>query len=242
MLRRIMLTILLAGGLAGGVAFGLQSWKIVPLLLEAEGYEESSAGHGHPGIAHTHAVHDEAFLQRAAETAAPEEWAPGNGLQRAGYTLLADLLAGIGFAALLVGAIALSGRDTGLREGLFWGMAGFAAFTVAPGLGLPPELPGMMAADLTARQIWWGGTAVATAAGIALAVFPQRPWLKASGVILVLLPQIIGAPQGPVSSAVPPELMARFASASFVTAGVFWGVLGSLAGAFYRRFEQRTEA
>lgn len=34
-------------------------------------------------------------------------------------------------------------------------MAGFAAFTVAPALGLPPELPGMMAADLGPRQARW---------------------------------------------------------------------------------------
>ena len=29
------------------------------------------------------------------------------------------------------------------RQGLFWGFAGFAVFTLAPGLGLPPELPAM---------------------------------------------------------------------------------------------------
>jgi adenosylcobinamide kinase/adenosylcobinamide-phosphate guanylyltransferase len=50
---------------------------------------------------------------------------------------------------------------------MFWGLAGFAVFTLAPGLGLPPELPAMPAADLLARQVWWIGTAAATAIGLA---------------------------------------------------------------------------
>src|SRR3974390_3265881 len=41
------------------------------------------------------------------------------------------------------------------HEGLMWGLAGFAVFTLAPGLGLPPELPGVPAAPLLSRQLWW---------------------------------------------------------------------------------------
>ncbi|KAF0137248.1 MAG: hypothetical protein FD153_1740 [Rhodospirillaceae bacterium] len=119
MFRRIMLTVLLAGGLAGTVSFGLQTWKLFPLILEAEVYEESAAAHGHPGMAHERAVHDGAALERYA--AESEEWTPGNGMERISYSLLADLLTSIGFAALLVGAIALSGREVGSREGLLWG-------------------------------------------------------------------------------------------------------------------------
>ncbi|MEI2612914.1 MAG: CbtA family protein [Candidatus Promineifilaceae bacterium] len=40
------------------------------------------------------------------------------------------------------------------------------AFQLAPAFGLPPELPGMAAADLGARQVWWCGTALATGVGI----------------------------------------------------------------------------
>ena len=45
-----------------------------------------------------------------------------------------------------------------------WGLAGFAVFTIAPGLGLPPELPGVPAAPLLSRQIWWVTAVLATAA------------------------------------------------------------------------------
>lgn len=236
MFRRIMLTALLAGGLAGLFASGLQAWKVVPIIHEAEVYEQAAESHGHPGVAHEHAAHDEATLERAvAHDHGVKAWTPADGLERTGYTVLADLLAGIGFASLLVGAIALSGRDVGPREGILWGLAGFAAFTVAPTLGLPPELPGMMAADLGARQAWWAGTALATAASIALVVFPRRPWLKVVGLVLAVLPHAIGAPHGPIGGVVPPELMARFAIASVVIAALFWVTLGGLVGTFYRR-------
>lgn len=234
MFRRIMLSALLAGGLAGLSAFGLQAWKVVPIILEAEVYEQAAEAHGHPGIAHDHAVHDEAAMERATEPQ-PKTWEPENGIERTSYTLLANLLTGIGFASLLVGAIALSGREVGPHEGVLWGLAGFASFTLAPALGLPPELPGMMAADLAARQAWWVATAAATAAGIALIVFPRRQWMKAAGAVMITLPHLVGAPHGPVGGAVPPELMAHFAIASVVVAGVFWVVMGGLSGALFRR-------
>ncbi len=238
MFRRIMLTVLLAGGLAGTVSFGLQTWKLFPLILEAEVYEESAAAHGHPGMAHERAVHDGAALERYA--AESEEWTPGNGMERISYSLLADLLTSIGFAALLVGAIALSGREVGSREGLLWGLAGFGVFSVAPTLGLPPELPGMMAADLTARQIWWVGTAGASAAAIALVVFARPSWLKATGGGgLAVLPHAIGAPQALVGGVVPPELLAHFTIASMAIAAVFWMVLGGLAGTFYQHLNRQ---
>ena len=40
---------------------------------------------------------------------------------------------------------------------------GFLVFGLAPGLGLTPELPGMLAEELSKRQAWWICTALATA-------------------------------------------------------------------------------
>jgi cobalt transporter subunit CbtA len=88
---------------------------------------------------------------------------------------------GIGFALLLVVVSELAGGIANWRQGAFWGLAGFAVFTLAPGLGLPPELPAMPAADLVSRQVWWIGTVLATAAGLALIAFRGTvgwsPWL-----------------------------------------------------------------
>jgi len=55
-----------------------------------------------------------------------------------------------------------------MNSGLLWGAAGFLIFSGSPALGLPPELPGMTAAALDARQTWWIGTVIATAIGIGL--------------------------------------------------------------------------
>ena len=53
-------------------------------------------------------------------------------------------------ALVLTGLMSLRGTNTGWREGLLWGVAGFAAVMLAPMIGLPPEWtdkgPGVSAA------------------------------------------------------------------------------------------------
>src|SRR5712671_2082721 len=142
MLRRIFLTALIAGTMAGLFAAGLQHLKLIPLIAAAEVYEAAGAQADHQhGAAPAH-------------DAAAAEWEPAPGIERAGYTLMADLLAGIGFALLLAGAVALArlrGYAIDARSGLLWGAAGFAVFALAPAIGLPPELPGMSAAEWASR-------------------------------------------------------------------------------------------
>ena len=64
------------------------------------------------------------------------------------FTVAANIVTAVGFALLLVAASEFAGGIAGWRSGLLWGLAGFAVFTLAPGLGLPPELPAMPAAEL----------------------------------------------------------------------------------------------
>src|ERR1043166_10006915 len=145
MLRRIFLTALIAGTIAGLFAAGLHHLKLTPLIVAAEVYEAAGAQADHQHSA------------APAHDAATSEWEPAPGIERAFYTLMADLLAGIGFALLLAGAAALArsrGDAINARSGLLWGAAGFAVLALAPAIGLPPELPGMSAAGLAARQQW----------------------------------------------------------------------------------------
>ncbi len=222
MLVRIVLTALLAGAIAGAFAFGAHSLKTTPLIIAAEVYE-TGAGHDHGSGA-------EATPEQAQESM-------GADAERLAYNLLADLLMAVGFAFLLTGAIALSGREVDWRRGLIWGLCGFAAFHVAPGLGLAPELPGMQAADLADRQLWWLGTAALTASGLALIFFAESAVPKAVGIALLFVPHLIGAPHVMLEkSDVPAELAAEFAIASLVISGLFWLVLGGLTGLFYERF------
>jgi predicted cobalt transporter CbtA len=62
--------------------------------------------------------------------------------------VLANVSMAVGFALMLVAAFALSGRRITWRSGLLWGLAGYGVFFVAPSLGLPPEVPGTLAAPL----------------------------------------------------------------------------------------------
>lgn len=115
-----------------------------------------------------------------------------------------------------------------MAPGVDVGLAGFAVFTIAPGLGLPPELPGVPAAPLLSRQIWWVTSALATAAGLGLIVFRRSIAAAIAGVILIMLPHLIGAPElEHVETNVPASLSHQFVVAVTLTSLLFgpcWGV------------------
>ena len=71
------------------------------------------------------------------------------------FTFLANIVTGVGFALVLTACFALSKRRINGRTGVLWGLGAFAIVSLAPALGLPPEVPGARAADLTDRQFWW---------------------------------------------------------------------------------------
>ena len=225
--RNIVLIAALAGLVAGLAMTAMQYAGTVPLILKAETLESAAPAHDHASNAiapaaaaapHSH-EHDE------------EGWAPKDGLERSAYTALATIVTAIGFALLLVAASELKGGMTGWRQGVFWGLAGFIVFTLAPGLGLPPELPAMPAADLGQRQIWWGATALATGIGLALLVFKQSLPLAILAVALLVAPHLVGAPQpSSFESPVPHSLAHAFIVMSTVISFVFWVVLGGVAG------------
>ena len=48
---------------------------------------------------------------------------------------------GMNFALILTACFALSGRPVTGQTGVLWGLAGFAIVSLAPALGLPPEVP-----------------------------------------------------------------------------------------------------
>jgi cobalt transporter subunit CbtA len=126
------------------------------------------------------------------------------------------------------------------RSGLAFGVAGFAAFSLAPALGLPPEIPGSGAAALADRQLWWAFAAAATAGGLGLLLLSGRRALQIGGAVLIALPHLIGAPHPEAfASTAPAELAGHFAAASLAVSALFWALLGSLSGGFHERFAQR---
>lgn len=234
--RNVVFVAALAGLCAGILMAAMQAYATVPLILQAETYEAAGGGHDHPAAGQADAAGDHQHDAAAAAAEEEEEWAPADGFERYAFTVLASIVTGIGFALVLVAASELAGGIANWRAGLIWGLAGFAVFTLAPGLGLPPELPAMPAADLTARQAWWIGTAAATAAGLALIAFRRTLPLALVGLALIVAPHLIGAPQ-PESheSPIPAGLHHSFVVAVTVTNLVFWVALGMLVAVFRRR-------
>jgi len=225
MLKRILLAAILAGALAGVFVSPLQSARLIPLIHEAEVYEDAeNAARGHDSMAMTGHEHDD-----------HSEWMPAQGFQRIAFTVLANVLAATGFALLLTACFALKG-DVDLKRGIVWGLAGFSVFHLAPALGLPPEPPGGHPAALYDRQLWWLFAVSTAAGGLALIVFARGYVAKLAGFVLILVPHVVGAPAPLAPSVVPAELAVSFAIGSLATAAVFWAVLGGLSGYFFRRF------
>lgn len=228
--RTIVFAAALAGLLGGLLLTVLQQFGTVPLIVQAEQFEQAEpAVPAAPG-GHAH-HHDEAA------------WVPQDGLERNGYTLVANIVTGVAFALLLVAGFALTGRAIDWREGLLWGIGGFAVFALAPSLGLPPELPGMAAAPLGPRQLWWIATAAATAAGLGLLAFRRSAVWTVVAVALLVAPHLVGAPQpAEVHDHVPHDLAHRFVVTVTVTSFLFWLALGVLSALCFGRLAQGRES
>lgn len=240
-----MLTSAAGAGLAAGIlAAGLHFAFVQDLILTGETYETGAAVHFGGVVAeagHDHAGHDH------GDTAVPE---PGGeaahdhddghahdgdgGVPRDLLTVAFYMLLQVAYGLLLVAGFAVArmfGHQVTAREGLLWGIAGFAAVQLAPAMGLAPELPGSVAADLADRQIWWWGTVLATAAGLAAIGYGRRLALVALGAGLIALPHLIGAPlpEG-FHGVAPPEVAAAFAARVLGVGLTVWAVLGWTAG------------
>jgi cobalt transporter subunit CbtA len=255
MFRRLFIAAASAGLLSGLFVTLIHQVTTVPVILAAEVFEKAAdeQAPAAPAADATTAPAANAASSTAADAATTEsheahdhdhggmEWEPQDGFERNAFTVLADLLTGVGFALLLIAGYAVSGRSIDWRQGVYWGLAGFTVFILAPSVGLPPEVPGTASADLTARQIWWVATALLTAGGLGLLFYAREPkplWVVIA-LALIVVPQAIGAPQpDEYHSAAPEALAHRFIAATMIASLLFWSVLGALSGYFYKRFVQ----
>ena len=226
MIKRIAQTAGFTGLLAALLLTLLQSFWVAPLILQAESFEKAPPA---SEMVHEHAA------GAAAHSHDAQAWEPEDGWQRVLSTTGGNLVVAVGFALMLAGLYTLR-APTRTAQGLLWGLAGYATFVLAPTLGLPPELPGTAAADLTLRQTWWIGTAASTAAGLALIVFGRNWLLKGLGLAILAVTHVIGAPQPEAHSMLAPEaLEAQFKIASQLTNVAFWLALGLISACLFRR-------
>ncbi|MEZ5776875.1 MAG: CbtA family protein [Paracoccaceae bacterium] len=236
-----MIQRMLAGGLIAGFAAGLFAALlhfafIQELILLGEKYETREivhfAGAGDGASEPSPHSHE-------ADTASHDHDSSGgtetdSTLSRNLLTVLFTGLIYAGYGMILVAGFALAehfGRSIQAREAILWGIGGFVAFQLAPAMGLAPELPGTIAADLSSRQVWWLGTVVATAGGLALLSYGRGIVAALAAGALLAAPHAIGAPQPEQFwGFAPPEVGAEFAARVLGVGLAAWTALGWLAG------------
>jgi cobalt transporter subunit CbtA len=227
MVRETILASVVAGIVAALVFALAQSIWLTPLILQGETYEDAAEAiapqHEHAAASGGH-HHD------------PEGWKPQNGWQRTLFTLAADVLMGVGYSFVLIALYLLWREPRDTLQGAVYGVAGYLTVFVAPGMGLPPELPGTAAAELASRQQWWAMVAVATAAGLMLLFSKRGWWLRVLGLAVIAAPHLIAAPQPAVEhSLAPPDLQSQFRMASAACNAVFWVSLGLASCVAFRK-------
>jgi cobalt transporter subunit CbtA len=222
MIGRVLLAAILAGIAAGLVMGVIQHVRLTPLIIQAETFEH--VAHGHGAEEHSHGDH---------------VWSPADGLERTISTTLTAMLSAIGFALLLAGVSLVANVKLTWSNGWALGLCGFLGVSLAPAIGLPPELPGMPAADLMSRQIWWLATIALTGFGLWCLAVPKETWWKIAGLVVIALPQFF-TPAKPAdqASGVPPTLAAEFAANSIAANLVMWLVIGVALGYLIERLSK----
>lgn len=216
MFTRILTSAVIAGAAAGLCAAILQLLFLQPVLLHAELYETGARVH---------------FGETPNPAAHP---ARGFDPMRDGLSVIFSMLIYAGYALILVALMSVAeekGAAINGRTGLIWGLAGFITVQLAPGFSLAPEVPGVAAADVSARQLWWFATVITAGIGVWLLAFgsSRLPW--GAAIILLLAPHVIGAPEPDTfTGPVPTELGALYAARVFGVGIAAWVLCGLFAG------------
>ena len=259
--QRLIWAALATAVLVGGAQTGVQRWQAAPLILASEEYEAQKAEAPEPvapvvNAAHVHAeavVHEHAGASAHGHAhGAANQWEPENGFERIGWTLAANILHAFSMAllvfAVMGGYVAKRGTAVGSLALAGWvAAAGFVSLHLWPSLGLHAEVPGMDAAPLHARQLWWV-LAVASAAGAcAVACFVRASWRWLIVAALLALPFVVGTPQlqgdalagfGPEARVALAQLGGQFIWATTWVALSFWASLGLVGGLAFQRWVQ----
>ncbi|NQZ32081.1 MAG: CbtA family protein [Oceanospirillaceae bacterium] len=239
-LRNLILSALIVGVISG-LCYGLfQQLQINPIIYAAEVYEvtETVAEHHNDSAPAAHS-HDHS-----------DAWSPQDGIQRIASTLVANISIAFAMALMMISLMALHNEKSqkpklNTVSGALWGIVAMFCFFGAPALlGLHPEVPGTIAADLENRQVWWIFCALASVIGIAVIYYASR-FLKLVGVVLVALPHLIGAPMpelhgfantDPAAVLALNELSEQFYLMTAIGMGILFILMGLLSSLCLNKF------
>lgn len=251
--QRLIWAALAVALLVGSLQSGVQQWQAVPIILAAEVFESQKAEAPEPvaapALATAHAHADGAAHSHADASA--EEWAPADGLERAFWTWVANVLHAFSMALLVFAVMGLSlvrgSKQRALALAGWVAAAGWLVFHFWPSLGLHAEIPGMDAARLGSRQGWWvlaAGSAALACASVAMLRSPLR-WAAAAA--WLALPYVVGAPQitaDPLAGfsgeaqATLRHLGSQFIWATTWVSLSFWLCMGLAGGFAFQRWVQ----
>ncbi len=220
--QRLFFFALLAGVVGGVLASALNIAINVPTILQVEVFEHAAE---HP----------------TASDHVPHAHGQVSVLGRNFITLTAMVLAFVGYAFLVSVVAEVSAGLKTWGSGLLWGAGGFLAFSLVPALGLSPELPGMPAADLVQRQLWWLCCAFCTAGSLLLVANFRHAAAYLASSVLLAAPFLYGAPTAhDVATLVPEDLHRHFILGTLVAGLVAWLAMGVTLGVLRSGSRYRT--
>jgi cobalt transporter subunit CbtA len=241
--RNIIFSAVVVGIIAGSLYGIFQQTQINPIIYAAEAFEVT--GSGDPVMLESH---DHSGSQEHEHN--HEAWAPESGFERILSTLVANILIAMAFSILLISFMSLhnlksSKPPISWKTGAVWGIGLMLSVFAAPSLmGIHPEIPGTIAQSLEHRQIWWISSATATAAGLLMLYYGKNP-VKLGGLVLIVLPQLVGAPameklgfanSDPVAITELSKLSSQFVIMTSIGMLIFCVLLGALSGFASTRF------
>ena len=220
MVTKILTSGLIAGAAAGAIGALLQLVFVQPVLLHAELYETGALIH---------------FGAASDVSAHPD--LGGYQPVRDGLSIIFTMMIYAGYSLVLVALMSvaeLRGARIDARTGLLWGLAGFFVVQFAPAFSLPPETPGVAAADVYVRQIWWFATVFTAGLAVWLIAFGKGIPAWGAAAALLVAPHLVGAPEPEVfAGTAPTELGALFSSRALGVGAAAWLMLGLFAGALW---------
>jgi cobalt transporter subunit CbtA len=248
--QRLIWAALAVAVVVGSLQTGVQRWQAAPLILAAEVYEEQKAEAPAPVAAPAAHAHAEGTAPHTHEHGTAKEWEPANGAERIGWTWVANILHAFSMARLLFAVMGVWLYQRGaavasLRVAGLVAAAGWLSFHLWPSLGLHAEVPGMEAAPLQARQVWWVLAMASAAGACAVAGFARASWRWLVAAALLALPFVVGAPKlqgdvlagfGPEAHAALEQLGTQFIWATTWVSLSFWVSMGLAGGWAFQRW------
>jgi len=228
MIKKFILISLLSGFISALGLTALQLFNTIPLILEAEKYENNNLINYDTSkqiINKNHIEDDEKY-----------QWFPENGFERTIYTFISNFVLSVGFSLILL-SVYLYINSITIIKGIFTGFIGYLVFFLLPNMGLPAELPGTVASSLDNRQIWWIGTVVISFVGFTIIFFNKNKVLRIVAIFLILLPHIITAPHALIHAGrAPYEMLKHFEINSTITNGIFWIILSFVTIILFKKY------